>query len=403
MHDPLKPDLPDPGGEPHQFPPLPDLPPVEAPSAGFVVQLFVIPAIVVAVVILVWLLFGKLAGGERDPAEYVRRLRQASGDWRSAFELASLIQNDAKLANDPHLLGELSDLLSTELKAKDVDPQLTVYLIKTLGAFQTLEATLADGRKVDPIEPLVQALQPRSGPAIRMEAAATLAKQAARLQGKLDDPRVATALSAGRFRRRSRTAPGRRLRPGIPGGRPRLGPLQERIQSDDNRFVRYNAAVALGRRGDVTAVGTLKEMLSSAALDRVIDLPSKPRSKTRSSPSSWRPCKRFSLPCRQGQPSWPAHCDAEVEDLTQSGLASVRSQAQAVLQELQSASVIAASSVTGTGRGRFARLYRDSPDLGAYRSSHPPTFATAPARGVLYCPDWNERHPACQPGVIGTR
>ena len=86
--------------DPRQPPPLPDLPPVKAPSAGFVVQLFVIPAVVVAVVILVWLLFGKLAGGERDPAEYVRRFRPASGDWRSAFELASLIQNDVKLASN---------------------------------------------------------------------------------------------------------------------------------------------------------------------------------------------------------------------------------------------------------------------------------------------------------------
>ena len=54
---------------------LPDLPPVEPPSAGFVVQLFVIPALVVVVVIIVWLLFGKLAGGERDAMEYVRQLR----------------------------------------------------------------------------------------------------------------------------------------------------------------------------------------------------------------------------------------------------------------------------------------------------------------------------------------
>src|SRR5512135_115039 len=86
----------------------PDLPPVEAPSAGFVVQLFVIPAVVVAVVIVVWLLFGKLAGGERDAMEYVRQLRLSSANWRSAFELASLIQNDAKLGSDPKLLGELT-------------------------------------------------------------------------------------------------------------------------------------------------------------------------------------------------------------------------------------------------------------------------------------------------------
>ena len=64
----------------------PDLPKVEPPSAGFVVQLFVIPAVVVVVVIIVWLLFGKLAGGERDAMEYVRRLRSLRpvGETRSS-------------------------------------------------------------------------------------------------------------------------------------------------------------------------------------------------------------------------------------------------------------------------------------------------------------------------------
>src|SRR3954454_3077499 len=96
-----------------QFPPrdvskdpiLADLPPVEPPSAGFIVQLFVIPAVVVAVVVVVWLLFGKLAGGERDAMDYVRLLRSPDANWRAAtraaFELASLIQNDPKLARDP--------------------------------------------------------------------------------------------------------------------------------------------------------------------------------------------------------------------------------------------------------------------------------------------------------------
>ena len=76
---------------------LPDLPRVEAPSAGFVVQLFVIPAAVVVVVIIVWLLFGKLAGGERDAMEYVEQLKQPQANWRSAYELASQV----------HLYGEL--------------------------------------------------------------------------------------------------------------------------------------------------------------------------------------------------------------------------------------------------------------------------------------------------------
>src|SRR5947209_16744064 len=93
--------------DPARGPVLHDLPPVEAPSAGFIVQLFVIPAVVVAVIVVVWLLFGKLAGGERDAMEYVRLLRSPGAHWRTAYELASLIQNDPRLSSDPVLLGEL--------------------------------------------------------------------------------------------------------------------------------------------------------------------------------------------------------------------------------------------------------------------------------------------------------
>src|SRR6516165_6784046 len=107
VQDPYRSQQPGTALDSNQPPPLADLPPVEAPSASFVVQLFVIPAVVVAVVIVVWLLFGKLAGGERDATEYVRQLRAPNANWRAAnraaFELASLIQNDPKLASDPKL------------------------------------------------------------------------------------------------------------------------------------------------------------------------------------------------------------------------------------------------------------------------------------------------------------
>src|SRR6516225_3423759 len=116
---------------------LPDLPQVEPPSAGFVIQLFVIPAAVVVVVIIVWLLFGKLAGGERDATEYVRQLRSPTANWRLAFELRSMIQNDPTIAADPKLLGELTDLLSRELDRNE-DPELMQYLALTIGAFRTL-------------------------------------------------------------------------------------------------------------------------------------------------------------------------------------------------------------------------------------------------------------------------
>src|SRR5205807_9434111 len=106
---------------------------------------------------VVWLLFGKLAGGERDAREYVRLLRSPAANWRAAFELASLIQNDSKLASDPVLMGELTDLPAHDLDSQE-HPKLTQYVALTLGAFQTLEARSPAGRPVDPLAVLARAL-----------------------------------------------------------------------------------------------------------------------------------------------------------------------------------------------------------------------------------------------------
>ena len=77
-----------------------------------------------------------------------------------AFELASLIQHDAKIASDPVLLGELTDL-SRPSWTSDGDPKLTQYVALTLGAFQTLEARTKSGQSVDPLGPLARALDPK--------------------------------------------------------------------------------------------------------------------------------------------------------------------------------------------------------------------------------------------------
>ena len=50
--------------------------------------------------------------------------------------------------------------------------------------------------------------------------------------------------------------------------------LRDRIKHDEDRYVRFNAAVALGRRGDLAAAATLREMLSPADLAKVVDMPS---------------------------------------------------------------------------------------------------------------------------------
>ena len=236
------------------------------------VQLFVIPAVVVVVVIIVWLLFGKLAGGERDAMEYVRRLRSPSANWRNAFELASLIQHDPAIGSDPVLLGELTDLLSHELDKPNEDPKLTQYVALTLGAFKTLEARTESGQSVDPLVPLARALDPKYETAIRIAAAASLAKQAARMDGQLEDADAIKSLGEAATTGEPEVRQLAVYALGFFGGPSATKVLRERLQSDEDRFVRYNAAVALARRGDQAAAGTLREMLSTADLNKVIAL-----------------------------------------------------------------------------------------------------------------------------------
>ena len=280
-----------------------ELPPVEAPSAGFIVQLFVIPALVVAVVIVVWLLFGKLAGGERNAREYVRLLRGPGATWRNAFELASLIRNDAKLASDPVLLGELTDLLAHDLDHEG-DPELTRYVALTLGAFQTLDAQVSLGAA--PRSP--RGAGPGAGPqaaADRPGRGRREPGQAGRtLEGRLDDPRAVAALgeASGDSDPELRQVAVYAL--GFFGGEPAAQLLRERL-NDPDRYVRYNAAVALARRGDEAARGTCARCSRRPTSTR--SSPSRPRSRSRtrskrSSSKRFRPSRPRST---AAIPGWP--------------------------------------------------------------------------------------------------
>jgi hypothetical protein len=317
-----------------QAPPLTDLPPVEAPSAGFIVQLFVIPAVVVAVVIVVWLLFGKLAGGERDAMEYVRMLRSPSAHWRAAYELASLIQNDPKLASDPKLLGELTDLLAHDLE-QDQSPELTQYVALTLGAFQTLDAQRNDGRKVEPLAVLAQALGPKHPIEVRRAAAISLAKQAARLEGQLDNPEALAALGQASDDSDPELRQLAVYALGFFGGDRTPQLLRDRLK-DPDCYVRYNAAIALGRHGENQARGVFREMLSSADLNKIIRLPD-PEKHNKIEAIELEALRALQTSVENKEPELAVSLKDDVAGLSKSGLASVRNKALAVLKSLPAA------------------------------------------------------------------
>ncbi|MCA9118121.1 MAG: hypothetical protein KDA79_23780, partial [Planctomycetaceae bacterium] len=78
-------------GDSHRLPE--ELPPVEPPSAGFIVQLFLVPGLIVAAIIGVWVLFGRIAEGRQDWRELVAELPSGNEQrrWRAALGLAQML------------------------------------------------------------------------------------------------------------------------------------------------------------------------------------------------------------------------------------------------------------------------------------------------------------------------
>jgi HEAT repeat protein len=321
-----------------------DLPPVETPSAEFIVRLFLIPLAIVVVLVggwwlLVWFPFGKLPGGERDPLEYVRIIgsRNEARRWRAAYELASLIQTDADLAEDPKLLGALTELLDTELdRKKDGDPQVEQYLAGALGAFHTREAESPGGKKLDPIATLTRAAGPDRPEEVRQAAAEALAIQAARRHDTLEAPEAVRALD------QASQAGGPALRwkavyaLGFFGGDEALEVLRRRLGADDP-YVRVNAAVPLARRGDLSCLPVAREMLSTKDLDQVIRLDNPAEKRATIDSIQVGALHSLEESIRHHRPELAERLRPEVEALSRSGTASIRTAAGAVLKSLPKA------------------------------------------------------------------
>jgi len=317
-----------------------DLPPVEPPSAGFIVQLFVIPAAIVGVVVVVWLLFGRLAGGERDAMDYVRAIQDPNQNrrWRAAFELGSLIHNDGRLARDPALLGALTDVLDRELARPDGDAQVEQYLAVALGAFQTLDAQAPGAAKAEPLAALARALGADRPTPLRLAAAVSLARQAARLDDTLDDAGAVSALAEATRAEDAGLREAAIFALGFFGGEPAAAALRQRLASADP-FVRYNAAFPLVRRGDEAALAVVREMLSPRDLQNAVPRALAPdaqnEARTKLESIELEALKALEVSVRQGHPQLAREVRPAVVEQSRSGLVSVRNEANAVLKSLQ--------------------------------------------------------------------
>lgn len=241
------------------------LPPVEPPSAGFLVQLFLVPGIIVAIIVGVWLTFHWLAHLGNDPQAYLRTLRRDNeGRWQAALNFANDLRGPggAALKADAELATEVGSVLDDEVakgRTSEQSQRLKLYLCRALGEFAVPEA-------VPPLVARVADLNDLETSRAAVEALAVLTTNLAAAGQQAAEPeRVAAVVVEASRSDDQRLRGSAAFTLGIIGGDVAATRLMQ-MQSDASDDVRYNAATALARLGRDEAYETLAEML---ALDDV--------------------------------------------------------------------------------------------------------------------------------------
>lgn len=139
-----------------------NLPPVEPPSAGFIVQLFVVPALIVGVVCGLYFLFARAATTEYDWRQLVADIKSENPHirWRAALGLSQALESDRQrreqqgnmattvstpLAENAEVAGALCELYSTLIATNAPNDEQTKqieFLSKAIGLLDLDEATL---------------------------------------------------------------------------------------------------------------------------------------------------------------------------------------------------------------------------------------------------------------------
>jgi hypothetical protein len=95
--------------------PTQGLPPVKPPSARFIVQLFLIPGLIVAGLVFVWVFGSLIVSGSNTPEAFLQKLDNPNPDirWRAAHDLAQVLKRpeSLELASDPDFALDIAERL----------------------------------------------------------------------------------------------------------------------------------------------------------------------------------------------------------------------------------------------------------------------------------------------------
>ncbi|MHC4877403.1 MAG: HEAT repeat domain-containing protein [Planctomycetota bacterium] len=247
-----------------------ELPPVEPPSASFIMQLFLVPAIIVAAVIGIWLLFGRISSGEQDWRQMISEMRSPNEHrkWRGTTSLAQLLRSDIQQGDDGQNLASnrliateltqlLAELLSSPTRSED---QITEqdFVVRAISWLDVHDLTL-------PV--LLSAIEPEQNELVRgnaVRAIAIIASRAHESGEPLDHPELIDGVielsmaSEPLLRQVSTFALGFLTGDDV---EQRLRVLLE----DTDSPTRVNAAIALVRKENVEGINVFLTTLESAS------------------------------------------------------------------------------------------------------------------------------------------
>ena len=276
-----------------------ELPPVQPPSAGYIIQLFLIPALIVAAVIGVWALFGKLADSETDWHQLVAELGSTNENrrWRAALGLAQVLRNqqlapdtdEELLARQPEVAVALSKLLQESMDSKSTDDKEVKnqeFLARTLGTLESDEIVLpmlakavAADKNIEVRKSSLMSLamiagrkfETQSKEQAQTDAQADTGDQIPTLDAPLSKPTIQEESVTEQLKLAAQD-PEPAVRHlaafvlGLVSGQAAMEQLEVMLLDGDS-MTRANAAVALARNGQIQGVPVLLAMLTDGTKD----------------------------------------------------------------------------------------------------------------------------------------
>jgi len=231
-------------------------------DASVVTQFFLVPLAVVAGLVGIFFLFTMATRQSPGPRDHLNTLRSGRFNqrWQAAFELSNLLRGGTGLKEDSAFLPELVREFQKSAADSREDPRVRRYLALALGNSGSSEA----------VAPLLEAARGKD-PETRLYALWGLARLGAAeadsvFRQGLKDPDSSV---------RSVAAYGMGVLPGSPD----LDDLEALLQ-DTVDEVRWNAALALGRRGNPAGRTILDQLLDRKYLDRHPSMDSDEKSTT---------------------------------------------------------------------------------------------------------------------------